>query len=133
MESKSPAADFDRRFARSLHKLFNTFSAKVDVCRCFMNCDATPELVFEQHGDARDVVHSQYYQHLLKLPTPVEGVRDMIDSSAPPSPEALAILQALQTAVSNALEKKRRLGQYAVFWQDGQPVKVWGDALKTSS
>ena len=55
----------------------------------------------------------------------------MTDSSAPPSPEALAILQALQTAVSNALERKHRLGQYAVIWQNGQPVKVSGDALKT--
>ena len=66
MESNRPAADFDRRFARSLHNLFNTFSAKVDVCHCFMNSDATPERVFEQHGEVRDVLHTQYYQHLLK-------------------------------------------------------------------
>lgn len=61
-----PAADIERRFARSLANLLNTFSAQVDACRCFMNSDATPELVFEQQGDVRSVVHTEYYQHLLK-------------------------------------------------------------------
>lgn len=41
-----------------------------------------------------------------------------------PSAEAQAILDALQKAVSQALEKKRRLGQYAAFWRDGKPVKI---------
>ena len=50
-----PVADIERRFARSLGNLFNTFSAQVDSCRCFMNSDATPELVFEQQGSARTV------------------------------------------------------------------------------
>lgn len=61
-----PAADIERRFARSLGNLLNTFSAEVDACRCFMNSDATPELVFEQQGEVRSVVHTQFYQHLLK-------------------------------------------------------------------
>lgn len=61
-----PAADIERRFARSLGNLLNTFSAQVDACRCFMNSDATPELVFEQQGEVRSVVHTEYYQHLLK-------------------------------------------------------------------
>ncbi len=29
------------------------------------------------------------------------------------------VLQALREAVGEALERKRRLGQYAVFWEDG--------------
>lgn len=61
-----PVADIERRFARSLGNLLNTFSAQVDACRCFMNSDATPELVFEQQGEVRSVVHTEYYQHLLK-------------------------------------------------------------------
>lgn len=61
-----PVADIERRFARSLGNLFSTFSAQVDACRCFMNSDATPELVFEQQGEVRSVVHTEYYQHLLK-------------------------------------------------------------------
>ena len=39
--------------------------------------------------------------------------------------EALA---ALQRAVSRALDRKRRLGQYAVFWQDGRVVFDGPDA-----
>lgn len=31
-----------------------------------MNSDASPELVFEQQGEVRNVVHMPYYQHLLK-------------------------------------------------------------------
>ncbi|MFI3155071.1 MAG: hypothetical protein QX199_02825 [Methylococcaceae bacterium] len=52
----------------------------------------------------------------------------MIIKSVPPSPEALAILKALQEAVGKNLDKKRRLGQYAVIWQDGRPVLVGDDA-----
>lgn len=39
-----------------------------------------------------------------------------------PSKEALATLTALKRAVENALERKRRLGQYAVVWRDGKPA-----------
>ena len=39
-----------------------------------------------------------------------------------PSPEGAAQLAALQRAVDKALERKRRLGQYAVVWENGQPV-----------
>jgi len=38
------------------------------------------------------------------------------------------MLESLQRAVSQALEKKRRLGQYAVIWQNGKPVAVGDDA-----
>ena len=65
-----PVADIERRFARSLGNLFNTFSAQVDACRCFMNSGATPELVFEQQGSTRTVAHTQYYQYLLQEALP---------------------------------------------------------------
>lgn len=39
--------------------------------------------------------------------------------------EALA---ALQWAVTRALERKRRLGQYAVFWEDGRVIFDGPDA-----
>ncbi len=32
------------------------------------------------------------------------------------------MLASLQAAVREALERKRRLGQYAVIWEDGRPV-----------
>ena len=59
-----PAADIERRFARSLGNLLNAFSAQVDACRCFMNSDATPELVFEQQAKVRTILHTGHYQHL---------------------------------------------------------------------
>ncbi|MEO5330486.1 MAG: hypothetical protein H7839_00565 [Magnetococcus sp. YQC-5] len=37
------------------------------------------------------------------------------------------ILDSLQKAVAEALERKKRLGQYAVVWQDGRPVMIGGE------
>ncbi len=45
-----------------------------------------------------------------------------------PSPQSQEMLKALRRAVADALEKKRRLGQYAVVWEDGKPVMVGGEA-----
>lgn len=47
-----------------------------------------------------------------------------------PSKEGQVLLDALQKAVTQTLEKKRRLGQYAVTWQDGEPVVAGEDAPK---
>lgn len=47
-----------------------------------------------------------------------------------PSPEGQRQLEILRQAVNKALEKKRRLGQYAVVWQDGKPVMTGEDALR---
>lgn len=45
-----------------------------------------------------------------------------------PSNEGQVALEALQKAVKQALDKKKRLGQYAVIWQDGKPVLIGDDA-----
>jgi len=37
-------------------------------------------------------------------------------------------LDTLKRAVAEALEKKRRLGQYAVLWKNGKPVMIGDDA-----
>ncbi len=34
------------------------------------------------------------------------------------------VLDGLKRAVASALERKRRLGQYAVVWRDGRVVKI---------
>ena len=44
-----------------------------------------------------------------------------------PSPEGQRQLEVLRSAVSKALEKKRRLRQYAVVWRGGKPVRIEGD------
>jgi hypothetical protein len=33
-------------------------------------------------------------------------------------------LDALRAAVADALDRKRRLGQYAVIWRDGHVVRI---------
>ena len=45
-----------------------------------------------------------------------------------PSPEGRQLLETLRHSVAKALEKKRRLGQYAVTWQNGKPVVTGEDA-----
>jgi hypothetical protein len=47
----------------------------------------------------------------------------------PPSKQAVEALQALRQAVDEALDRKRRLGQYAVVWLDGRAVDVQPDDL----
>lgn len=42
-----------------------------------------------------------------------------------PSPESMKMLETLRLAVNKALDKKKRLGQYAVVWKDGKPVVLY--------
>jgi hypothetical protein len=49
-----------------------------------------------------------------------------------PSAEGKRILETLQQAVDKTLEKKRRLGQYAVIWKNGKPVMTGEDAPRTN-
>jgi len=46
----------------------------------------------------------------------------------PPSQESQVIQAVLNRAIATALEKKRRLGQYAVFWEDGKVIYRGDDA-----
>ncbi|TAN80280.1 MAG: hypothetical protein EPN14_05405 [Gallionella sp.] len=58
----------------------------------------------------------------------------MQDSPQPnliPSPDTQAMLDCLRQAVAKTLERKRRLGQYAVLWIHNKPVAVGDDAPQT--
>jgi hypothetical protein len=44
------------------------------------------------------------------------------------SEETQQILDSLRDAVTETLERKRRLGHYAVIWQDGKLVAIGEDA-----
>ncbi len=57
----------------------------------------------------------------------------MTITSAPPSAQAQAMLQALQAAVAKSPERKQKLGQYAVIWQNGHPLQSGADAPKSVS
>lgn len=39
------------------------------------------------------------------------------------------VKDVLERAVAEALEKKRRLGQYAVIYENGRPVRIESDQL----
>ena len=41
-----------------------------------------------------------------------------------PSADSQKMLESLRKAVNKALEKKQRLGQYAVIWVDNKPVII---------
>lgn len=43
-------------------------------------------------------------------------------------PDTQEMLNSLRAAVSETLERKRRLGQYSVIWKDGKPVLAGDDA-----
>jgi hypothetical protein len=43
-------------------------------------------------------------------------------------PDTQTILAALTQAVTNELDRKRRLGQYYVIWEDGRPITIGDDA-----
>ena len=44
------------------------------------------------------------------------------------SSHAQRTLDALRKAVTDALERKRRLGHYAVIWRNGKPATIGEDA-----
>ena len=46
---------------------------------------------------------------------------------AVPSERGQKQLDTLKRAVAEALEKKKRLGQYAVLWKNGKPVMIGDD------
>ena len=49
-----------------------------------------------------------------------------------PSEEGQVRLDSLLKAITQELERKRRLGHYAVVWRDGKPVMIGEDAPKVS-
>jgi hypothetical protein len=47
------------------------------------------------------------------------------------SQDTQKILETLKKVAAETLDRKRRLGHYAVIWQDGQPVAIGEDAPDT--
>ena len=51
-----------------------------------------------------------------------------VQTSPSPNPDTQAMLDSLRLAVAKTLDRKRRLGQYAVQWSDQAPVALGKDA-----
>ena len=43
-------------------------------------------------------------------------------------PDTQKILDCLKQVAAETLERKRRLGHYAIIWRDGKPVAIGEDA-----
>lgn len=43
-------------------------------------------------------------------------------------PDTQKILEILRKVAADTLERKRRLGHYAIVWRDGRPVAIGEDA-----
>ena len=54
-----------------------------------------------------------------------------IEYNQPLSKKSEIVLKSLQRAVSKALERKRKLGQYAVLWDGEKVEKKWLDDEST--
>jgi len=59
-----PIPDIERRFLRSLENLFGAYASQVDHAVCFLNSRETPEVVFTQEGERREVIHAAILQSL---------------------------------------------------------------------
>lgn len=46
------------------------------------------------------------------------------------TPDTQIMLDSLRNSVAETLERKRRLGQHAVIWQDGEPALVADEVPK---
>jgi predicted ABC-type ATPase len=59
-----PVPDIERRFLRSLENLFGAYALLVDRTVCFLNSGETPEIVFTQQGEQREVKQPAVVQGL---------------------------------------------------------------------
>ena len=61
-----PLADIQRRFSRSLYNLLHLYSYLVDNVQCFMNNGDTPQPVFIQQSQNREILSPELFQHLIQ-------------------------------------------------------------------
>jgi predicted ABC-type ATPase len=61
-----PLQDIDRRFPRSLRNLLTEFGAAATRTQCFMNDGESPQLVFIQQGEVREVISPNLFNQLTQ-------------------------------------------------------------------
>ena len=60
-----PTATIERRFSRSLQNLFADYSLMANQTRCFMNDSESPQLIFTQEGQQREIINNLLFNHLM--------------------------------------------------------------------
>ena len=58
--------DIERRFPRSLRNLLTEFSVAADRTQCFMNDGESPQLIFLQQGETREILNSELFDQLTQ-------------------------------------------------------------------
>lgn len=61
-----PLDAINRRFSRSLYNLLHIYSKVVNSTLCFVNVGDSPELIFMQIGEQREVLQQDWFE-LLKI------------------------------------------------------------------
>ena len=110
-----------RRYFRSLDNLFNEYVQLPDQVACYSNAGTEPELIFTQRFAHRIPTQPELHKH-----------SEIRDSMEPIEKFAMDVEISLRRAVAEELDRKRRLGHYAVFWRDGKVVLEGPDAPDVS-
>ena len=58
--------DIERRFPRSLRNLLTEFGAAANRTQCFMNDGESPQLIFFQQGEPREIFSSELFDQLTQ-------------------------------------------------------------------
>ncbi len=61
-----PLSDINRRFPRSLRNLLNEFSFAADRTQCFMNDSESPQIIFFQQGEIREIINPELFKQLTQ-------------------------------------------------------------------
>ena len=61
-----PLSAIQRRFPRSLHNLLNVFGHIVDRAQCFMNDGNSPQIIFIQQREIREILNPELFNQLLE-------------------------------------------------------------------
>ena len=113
-----PAPEIERRFLRSLNNLFDAYAHLVD----------SNHLRPEQRRVPGPRVHAVRRAPRSARTCGDENVAEVEAIMTEEEDYETKALRILTEAVAEALERKRLLGQYAVFWRDGKVVCVGPDA-----
>lgn len=61
-----PLQDIERRFPLSLRNLLTEFGVAADRTQCFMNDGESPQLIFLQQGETREIFNSELFDQLIQ-------------------------------------------------------------------
>lgn len=99
-------------------------------CAHFVNADLSAAGLSPLAPERELIAASRIFLNEIEDGIKHQGMKITQRTTSPE--EGQVILGSLQKAVTQALERKHRLGQYAVVWRDGKPVMIGEDASKES-